>query len=330
MTKPSPLWIREAEVVELIDLPAAIRALEAGLRLQAEDGAHNMAKTHRAGSDWQMHAIGASFDSLDVGCVKTWVHSPNGATPLLLLWDTTSGNLLAVIEAFALGQMRTGGISGVATRSMSGEDADHFALIGIGKQALAQLAAVAAVRRLRTVSIWGRDRDKQLAFADRVCGLGYDFAIDTPGTVAEATADASIVTLVTRAREPIFTEAMARAGAHINAVGAITPEREEFTQDILDRTDLIAADDPNTAARLSAEFSKYEASDRPRRVAISPLCELVAGGRPRTAAMDLTVFKAMGMGISDLSLAVEILKRASEAKVGRLFDHPARCSPRLV
>ena len=330
MTQRSPLWIREAEVVELIDLPMAIAALEAGLRLQAEGRAGNMPKTHAAGPDWQMHAIGASFDGLDVACVKTWVHATTGATPLLMMWDTTSGHLLAVIEAFALGQMRTGGISGVATRSMAAEGADRFALIGTGKQALAQLAAVAAVRQLTTVSIWGRDRDRQLAFADRARGLGYDFAVDTPRTVAEATADASIITLVTRAREPIFTAAMASAGAHINAVGAITPEREEFTQDVLERTDLIVADDPKSAGRLSAEFSKYETSGRDPRVAISPLSDLVVRGQARTSVMDLTVFKAMGMGISDLSLAAEIFKRATDSGVGRPFDHPSRASPRLV
>lgn len=330
MSSRSPLWIREAEVVELIDLPAAIGALEAGLRLQAEGRAGNMAKTHLAGPDWQMHAIGASFDDPGVCCAKTWVHSPAGATPLLLMWDTASGNLLAVIEAFALGQMRTGGISGVATRSMAAADANHLALIGTGKQALAQLAAVAAVRRLKIVSIWGRDADRQQLFANAVRGLGQDFEVRTPRTVAEATSEASIVTLVTRAREPIFSAAMARPGAHVNAVGAITPEREEFMQDIFERTDLIAADDPQAASRLSAEFAAYGASDRAGRVSVSPLCDLVARGRARTTGMDLTVFKAMGMGVSDLSLAVEIFKRASDAGAGRSFDHPARVRPRLV
>ncbi len=43
---------------------------------------------------------------------KTWAHTAGGATPLVTLWNSETGQLEAIIEAFALGQMRTGGISG--------------------------------------------------------------------------------------------------------------------------------------------------------------------------------------------------------------------------
>jgi ornithine cyclodeaminase len=137
MTVSSPLWITEAEVVALLNLSDAIAALEQGLRLEARGEAANMAKTHATwGSGSTLHAIGATFGSAGFVGAKTWAHTEGGATPLLILFDSETGALKAVTEAFALGQLRTGGISGVATHWLAAADADELAIVGTGKQAL--------------------------------------------------------------------------------------------------------------------------------------------------------------------------------------------------
>jgi ornithine cyclodeaminase len=324
-----PLWISEAEVADLLNLSDAIEALEGGLRRQAAGAARNMSKTHLTwGEGDTLHAIGAVFDDAGVVGAKTWAHTPGGATPLLVLWDAHTGALMAVIEAFALGQMRTGAMSGVATRWMSDPDAEVFALFGTGKQALAQLAAVAAVRPLKTVRIWGRDAGRRAQLVTAASRLGYGFTIETPAAVAEAADGAGVVTLATRARDPFFTAAMAAPGAHINAIGAITPEREEFTSDVLNRATLIAADDPAAARRLSKEFGDYFAGDEAGWTRIRPIAELVGAGG-RSAVSDLSVFKAMGMGVSDLALGLEVHMRAVDAGCGRPLDPPRKVAPRL-
>ncbi|MBB4633387.1 ornithine cyclodeaminase family protein [Sphingosinicella soli] len=330
MSALSPLWISEAEVVVLMDLGEAIDALEAGLRLQADGAAANMSKTHVSWDGGNtLHAIGAAFEGANIIGTKSWAHTHGGATPLLLLWDAESGALLAIVEAFAMGQMRTGAMSGVATRWMSARDADCFALFGTGKQSLAQLAAAAAVRSLRTVRIWGRDKAKRSSFVERAKELGYDFAIETPDSLEQAADGASILTLATRAREPFLTASMVARGAHINAIGAITPEREEFTQDILTRSQLTAADDPIAARKLSREFGRFYADDDARWTDVQAISALVAGGLPRPADTDLSVFKAMGMGVSDLALGIDIYRRARARNLGRQFDQPRRSAARL-
>ena len=118
------VWLTEADVVALIDLQRAISAVETGLVAEASGAAENMAKTHvQWGSSNSLHAIGAAFTVTGIVGTKTWAHTPQGATPLLVLFDADSGELRAVIEAFALGQFRTGAVSGVATRWLN-EDND--------------------------------------------------------------------------------------------------------------------------------------------------------------------------------------------------------------
>jgi ornithine cyclodeaminase len=325
-----PLWITEATVVELMDLSQAIEALEAGLKLESQGAASNMEKTHVSwGRGDTLHAIGATFAGVGYAGSKSWAHTEGGATPLLTIWSAATGELVAIIEAFALGQLRTGAISGVATRWMALPAADTLALIGTGKQALAQLAAVAAVRPLRSVRVFGRDVGRRDKFVETARSEHFGFAITAAATVGEATAGASIVTLATRAREPFFSSTMAERGAHINAIGAITPEREEFAADLLPRAGVVCADDPRAARRLSKEFAAFYGSDESAWENVKPLSYLIAGARGRPLDCDLSVFKAMGMGISDMALGVEIYRRAVEQGLGRPIEAPRRHAPRL-
>lgn len=325
-----PLWIAEADVVSLMDLSAAVGALERGLKLQAEGHARNMPKTHVSwGGGDTLHAIGACFEGAGSAGTKTWAHTGGGATPLLLMWDTRNGALLAIIEAFALGQMRTGAMSGVATKWMAAEGADDFALIGTGKQALTQLAAVAAVRKLKRARVFGRNAERRTKFIETAAAQGFGFRLEAAPSVAAAAQDASIVTLVTRAREPIFTAAMAARGAHINAIGAITPEREEFSQDIFARAGLVAADDPGTARQLSKEFRDFYGDSDAAWERVRPIGTLIAAGQKRPKDCDLTLFKAMGMGVSDMALGVELYARALAQGRGTFLEAPRKIAPRL-
>jgi alanine dehydrogenase len=315
------LWITEAEVVRLMDMKGAIAALDRGLALEAAGKAENMVKTHAIwGGHHTLHAIGATFADEGFVGTKTWAHA-NGAAPLLILFDSHNGSLRAIIEAFALGQLRTGAISGLATKYLAAEGASDMALIGTGKQAMTQLAAVAAVRPLRRVRAFSRDgaaRADFVARAKKALGLNVEEA----SSVAQAVDNAAIVTLVTRATKPILASDMLAAGTHVNAVGAISPERTEFEPTLLSRCAAVVADSVPQVQNLSSEFMQYYGRDEAKWRAVRPLSAVVSEGRGRPAGADLTLFKAMGMGISDLALGIEILRRASEQRLGREFPHP--------
>jgi alanine dehydrogenase len=324
----SPLWITEADVAAAIDLPDSVKALEAGLALEAMGAARNMEKTHQIwGGHHTLHAIGAVVEGAHIVGTKTWAHTAGGATPLVTLWNSDNGKLEAVIEAFALGQMRTGGISGVATRYMARPDADEMAIIGTGKQAMTQVAAIASVRKLRRIRVFSPTLDHRTAFMGRLRLLLPEMQVTDASSVAEAVKDAPIVTLVTRARAPVLFADMLARGAHLNAVGAITPEREEFSQDIFVRCASIAADSVEGVKSLSAEFRKAFGDKDWSRV--RPLSGLVAAKWQRPDDADLTLFKAMGMGLSDLALGIEILKRVRASGGGTPIPDPKPAQPRL-
>ena len=324
-----PLWISEQDVVSLLSLPQAIDALRDGLREEAAGHATNMIKTHVLwGSGATLHAIGAVFDRAGIAGAKTWAHTPGGAMPLLILIDANDGSVLAIVEAFALGQMRTGGISGLATDLMARQDARRMAMIGTGKQSLAQIAAVAAVRSLDRVTIWSPTPGKREALAKEV-GKTLELDAIATDTLEEALEGADVVTLATRAKTPFLSQAALDPGTHLNAVGAITPERAEFASALLSRASRISADSIPQVRKLSREFIDAFGDDEAEWARVSPLSALVADRPDRHAGDDLTVFKAMGMGISDLALGATVLRLAERAGLGRRLTRPERAPIRL-
>jgi alanine dehydrogenase len=323
------LWISEAEVVSMMDIGEANAALERGLLAEAEGNALNMIKTHVEWSGSTLHAIGAVFPKLGICGTKTWTHTANGATPLLTLFDANNGSLLAIIEAFALGQMRTAAASGVATRWLARPDADTLAMIGTGKQALTQVAAVLAVRPIRQVRVFSPNEAHRNQF---VYKLRSNFRVGVVAchSVGHAAKEADIITIATRATNPILTADMVRPGTHINSVGAIVPSRAEVSQDVLLRSSQIVTDSVTQAQKLSREMIEFFATGAAEWSAVKPLAAIVASRFTRGPADDVTLFKALGVGISDLSLGMELYRLALASGLGIQMKAPDRVPPRLT
>ncbi len=317
------LWITEADVAALLDMRGAMAAIEHGLAAEARGAAQNMLKTHVTwGTGSTLHAIGAALTDAGFVGTKTWAHTAAGATPLLILFDARSGALEAVIEAFALGQLRTGAVSGVATRWLARDDARELAIVGAGRQAMPQVAAVMAVRPLRALRVFSPTAAHREAFAARVRDV-FGIEARAARSVAEAVAGAPIVTLVTRAREPLLRADMLARGAHVNALGAITLDRIELAGDVFARCGVVAADSVSAVQRLSREFRDHYGRSGDWSGVVS-LNQVATGAARRGSDTDVTLFKAMGMGVSDVAVGLEVLARARRAGRGRVMARPAQ------
>ncbi len=324
-----PLWITEAEVVSLINVPQAIEALERILPMEARDQARNMKKgVLMVGDNDAMHVIGASVAGAGLCGFKTWVNIRGQSSTVMVLFSLENGNCEAVIEATALGQTRTAAVTGVGTKRLAPAGADDMAIIGTGKQALPQIAACAAVLPLKKIRIFSRSPENRERLADAVRAQ-FDFEITLAETLEDAVADAPVITLVTNSTQPFLTSDMVKPGAHINAMGAIVLARSEFTTDIFPRCNVIAVDNLETIRSISSEFRAFYGDDDDAWKEVRTVASLIGDDITRPADADLTLFKAMGMGLSDMALAVDILARAREQGLGHEAPERIKTPPRL-
>jgi ornithine cyclodeaminase len=322
------LWITEQDVCDLIDLSGSVEALEKGLMLEADGKAVNMTKTQTVWDVGSLNVTGAQFTGDGLVGAKVWSNANLGAAPIIVMHGANDGQIYAIIEAFALGQMRTASLSSVATKWCSAPDADEMAIMGSGHQALPQVAAIDSVRDLKRVRVWSRtpaNRDEFVALLRDA----FDFEITACDTVEEAAKDCPIITTFTRAKEPFVFADMISPGTHINAGGAIIPTNAEIDQGVLDRCDKIVCDNLAQVQKGSRELMEYA-----ERVgswdAVIPICNLVKEQKPRPEGADITIYKFMGMGLADMASAVEIYKRAKAQGKGHEVPHPHRSKPRLT
>jgi ornithine cyclodeaminase len=324
----APVWLTEADVVATTDLAQAMDAVEAGFVAEGQGAASTMVKTQLSWDGHSLHAVGGVLTSAGLVGGKTWAHTQGGANPLLLLFGSEDGQLRAVIEAFALGQLRTAAVSGIATRRLAAPEAGVLAICGTGSQALPQVAAVAAARRLGEVRVFGRDAERRGRFVDRV---REELALPADGfaAVEDAVRGAQVVTLVTRATAPFLAPGLLEPGTHVNAVGAITPDRAEFEPALLDRCAILATDSVAGVRSHSRELRERFGTDDGAWAAVTPLARLAADGVERPPGADLTLLKAMGVGLADVALGAQVLEAARRSGRGRPLEPTRRVPPRL-
>lgn len=316
-----PLALADIDVSSLVPISDAIDVLEGAYLELSRDRAGVMPRAHMALPNGLMHSVGGYLNRDGegyAGC-KVWAIVGGRAQPVLLLFSAVDGSLVGAVEAAKLGQIRTAATTGLGTKLLAREDAKVLACLGTGRQALPQIEAVAAVRELREVRIWGRDRSRSEDFGALVAEkTGLIVEIGTGP--AEAVRGADVVVTVTRTREPLLGVAEIEPGVHVNAVGALTAAASELTPAAVASFDAMVVDSLPQARSDCGEIRDAVAAGEVQWSEVVELAALVAGAvRGRAEPGDRTLLRAMGIGLADVAVGVEALRRASDRGEGSRF-----------
>lgn len=309
------LMLKEADIAGLFDMSDVVGAVEACLRGHGVGGAANLPRRRISVGATTMHVLGGALhdDEVCAAKVHTTGGGPNDAWNLLF---RASGQLLAMIEAESLSLMRTGAASGVATKWLSNPGSHTVAVLGTGRQAMAQLEAVSAVRPVAQVRAWSPTPAHRQAFCEDVhrrLELPAEPASDPRATVAGA----SVVITISKATDPFLRGEWLEAGAHVNLAGANRRNRREATVDVFERAGVVTVDDPEQAQYESGELIEAVEQGALTWDQVSGLGAVVAGAHPgRQATDELTVFKSLGIGLEDTAVSLLAYERATAAGRG--------------
>jgi thiomorpholine-carboxylate dehydrogenase len=211
---------------------------------------------------------------------------------VIALFSARTGELIALMDGRLITEMRTAAVSAIATDALAPQGSRVLAILGSGVQARAHCQALRLVRQFDELRVWSRNASHARAFAEESGAL-------LCATAEQAVRGADVVVTVTNSPEPILRGEWLKPGSHLNAVGAVGPQRREL--------DPAAVQDAYVAveSRLSAAS---EAGDL-LLAGVAPdaeLGELLAGKAVRRAGR--TIYKSLGIALEDLvaaRLAVE-------------------------
>jgi ornithine cyclodeaminase/alanine dehydrogenase-like protein (mu-crystallin family) len=312
------LLLTESDVKGLLTMPAAIAAVEESFRRLATGNAivHSRQRLHIPGKSY-LHYMAAADGTGGYMGLKIYSSAKEGLRFLVPLFNVTTGDLAAVIEADFLGQVRTGAASGVATRWMSREDSRVVGMIGTGLQARTQLEAVSLVRKLGEVRVCGRDADRRERFVAEMSAR-LKVPVRSAANAEEAVREADIVITSTTSTNPVVEGRWLKKGTHINAIGANFPQKRELDTEAVGRCDVIAVDSREQSKMEAGDLIHAFGQDAARWNAVAELADIVAGKTPgRTNPEQITLFKSNGIAIEDIVVAGQIYELARERKIGR-------------
>ncbi len=306
------IHITEQQVREALPMSKAIELVEeAFCRLDGDKAVNHPRRRVVMENRTVLHYMAAGDNESGYLGTKVYATSRHGAHFMVLLFEAARSTLLATIEANALGQIRTGAVSGVATRYMSRAYAATLAMIGTGYQAETQLEAVANVRDLTQVKVYSRSKERRAAFAAKMAAR-LQLAIEPAETAAAAVAAADIISTVTNAREPVLTGNQVAAGCHINAAGSNHAKRREIDAEAVERAAVIAADSVEQAQMEAGDLIGAAEEGRLDWSRVHELSSIVAGrAAGRTDDSDITLFESQGLAIEDIAVAGYVYEQVS-------------------
>jgi ornithine cyclodeaminase/alanine dehydrogenase-like protein (mu-crystallin family) len=312
------LRFSEADVERLLDMPAAIAVVEEAFRRLSVGEAENSPRVRVKAPGIVLHSMSAAAAYLGYVGWKQYTTTPSGAKFLVGLHRQSDGELVALIEANRLGQLRTGAVTGVAAAYLAAMEADRAGLFGTGWQAQSQLQAISIVRPLRRVLVYSRDADRRRRFADQMTGkLGIQ--VEPADDPQQCVRDMPLVVTATSSSQPVFAGQWLSDGCLVCAIGSNWLHKAEIDVATVRRAGRIVCDSIECCRREAGDFvAALEQGvftwDQAIELA-SVVGESRGQGPPtapaRIAHSGITLFKSVGMAIEDVAVAARIVERAN-------------------
>lgn len=294
---PAAVWDR-------LPMGAAIDALEQAVhahgfadtpqRLHLGDGHRDLLVMPAFHEQW----AGVKLVSLDRDNPERGLPFVNGVYALL---GPPGLQPRCTIDGPALTALRTGAVSGLATRHLARPDASRLVVFGTGVQARSHVHAMAAVRDLSDVAVIGRRPGSAAAFVDEVRAevavpvrVGHLDDLDT----------ADLVCACTSSRTPVFDGHRLPPGVHVNAVGSFRPDVQELDTTAVTASRVVVEVPTAALCEKGDLVQARDAAGWDPGAIVADLAQLVrAPERGRQAPEDRTLFASVGHAFEDLVVA---------------------------
>jgi ornithine cyclodeaminase/alanine dehydrogenase-like protein (mu-crystallin family) len=317
------LFLGEDDVRQILTMSDAVKVLEETFRQQGLGNVINQPRQRVRTEVSMLHYLPGALPHLGVMGYKAYTSSRTGVKFRVFLHDMETGELLSIMDGNYMGMMRTGAVSGVATKYMAREDMGRVCIYGSGWQARGQLLGLAAVRNVKRINVYSRNASGRDAFAKEMEKI-LRIPVTAAGTPEEAIRDADCVVTSTTSFEPVFKGDWLVKGVHVNAIGGNFLFKREIDEKTVRSADIIAVESIEQSKIEAGEFLPLIDKGTVKWSDIAELGDIVAGRlKGRATEQDITLFKSLGIAVEDIAVAAHVYKTAKEAGIGRKLDMPS-------
>lgn len=297
-----PLYVTEAEVRRLLTPGEARAAVEGAFERLARGEVDNPARVQLPIPHGSFAVMPCVDRGLGYAGLKTFAWTPGGRPFLVVLISLEAPEIVAILEASALGELRTAAASAVAARHLARPGASTLGVIGCGAQAATHVAALReAIPSLTRVTVYCRSTERLGTFCRE-----HDCA--AAGSPAEPGA-CDVVVTATTSHDPVLRGEWLQPGATVLAIGGNEPGARELDDAVLERAAFVCTDSREQGLAESADLSEPIRGGVLGPGDLHELQDVVAGEvRGRRADDEIAVFKSNGLAAWDLAAAAKVVE----------------------
>lgn len=311
--------ISAEEVHATLGYPALIDALQHAYAHEFQMPPRQVFLLDKDDSNHDAFALLPAWNDQVIG-VKAFTYFPNpkpGNKSLysqILLFNRENGEPLALVDGTSVTFWRTAGISGLATRLLSRENSETMLLLGTGNLAPYMIRANASVRPLKRIMVWGRDPQKAAKVIEGVRPELPAVEFSVVDDLQAACGKADVIVSATGSHEPLVLGDWVGPGTHTDFIGNHHATKRECDTQLVVKSKVYADSRVNAFKEAGEILVPISEGKFQKDAIVGELTEMCAGTVPlRQSDNDITLFKSIGMAMSDLVGASLVFKSLQNA-----------------
>ncbi|RDD63696.1 ornithine cyclodeaminase family protein [Ferruginivarius sediminum] len=240
---------------------------------------------------------------------------------LLNLFDPRTGMPVALLDATAITEMRTGALTALGAKYLGPKTARVLGHVGARGTAYWNVRLLDRLYDFDEIRVHSRRPDSRQGFADRLSrDLGKPVrAVDSWQACLEG-ADVMVEASRLTQPEPLFRTEWVKPGAFVVPYGTMSAVELSLT-DVMDK---IVVDDWGQCkgGKLGSLRAHVESGKLSEANLHAELCQIAVGEKPgRERANETTLFWHRGLSLSDIALGHAMLEKARASGVGQSLQY---------
>lgn len=243
---------------------------------------------------------------------------------LLMLYQLSTGELLAILTDGEIQRLRVGATSALAIKYLANPSASRVGFLGSGYQAETQLLGLASMLPQMSVKVYSPNRMHLEEFVEKMA-LATGCAIVAVDSADEAAEEADILISATNSLNPTIKAEWLKPGMHVNCI-----KKQEVDLEVLEACDVVVVGSAGDTVHVVVgdlrgkklnETAPGWWKDPAHAWETYPfLADIIAGEYPGRASREqISCYIGHGTAIQFAAIAMLAYKRAVEHDVGYLI-----------
>ena len=243
-----------------------------------------------------------------------------------LIFDSKSGNPLALLNAAPITSYRTGAAAGIGAKYLARKDSENLLVVGCGNIAIYSIAAVLiTMPNIKKIYICNPKNHKSILnkfenikeIVNNIlekCNHKRNVEFICEKDIENVVKISDIIVTATPSEKAMIKSEWVKDGTHFSCMGACMEGKQEIDADLFENA-IVYVDDKEQCIKsgeLQSAYKENIVNDIDGEIG-----ELILNNkRGRTLNEEITIFDSTGLFIQDLATAIEILKKSDELDIG--------------